>query len=347
MKNNPAIFMSDDFISVTFISDGKSFIIRSGERIFKDVKDLIIKSEWGKLRTLFDREKQIKNFSNGELNILDGVIYYGKTPVHNIVANRIIDFAENGLPYDNLKAFLKNCLEIGNKVVLDELYLFLETNETMPITQDGAFVAYRVVCGDYFSKTRNPDGTRNRNIVGDVVTMDRDKCDHDRNNTCSSGLHFCSKSYIPNYYRTGDRIMVIKVFPQDVVSIPYDYNNAKGRCCKYEVIAEIEGDEYLELSGYFYDEVCDKQEIRQIEDNHNVNTKDEEDYSRLFDAVEIKIMDYEVKQLGKPTLRDITKNLKPYISCSKVYSVLQASGKYDIECGGDYISKYKVSKRRI
>ena len=33
--------------------------------------------------------------------------------------------------------------------------------------------------------------------------------------------------------------MLIKVNPRDVVSIPVDYNNSKGRCCKYEVVGEV------------------------------------------------------------------------------------------------------------
>ena len=36
--------------------------------------------------------------------------------------------------------------------------------------------------------------------------------------------------------------MILKIDPADVVSIPTDYNGAKGRCAKYEVIAEVTGD---------------------------------------------------------------------------------------------------------
>jgi hypothetical protein len=32
--------------------------------------------------------------------------------------------------------------------------------------------------------------------------------------------------------------MIVKINPADVVSIPSDYNNAKGRACRYEVIGE-------------------------------------------------------------------------------------------------------------
>ena len=33
--------------------------------------------------------------------------------------------------------------------------------------------------------------------------------------------------------------MILKINPRDVVSIPSDYNDAKGRACKYEVISEL------------------------------------------------------------------------------------------------------------
>jgi hypothetical protein len=33
--------------------------------------------------------------------------------------------------------------------------------------------------------------------------------------------------------------MILKINPRDVVSIPVDYNDSKGRCCRYEVIGEL------------------------------------------------------------------------------------------------------------
>ena len=85
---------------------------------------------------------------------------------------------------------------------------------------------------------RNPDGTQNRNMVGDVVVQKRNEVDDIRDNVCSNGLHFCSLSYIPKYHGGTGRVMIVKINPADVVSIPSDYDNAKGRCCKYTVIGE-------------------------------------------------------------------------------------------------------------
>ena len=35
--------------------------------------------------------------------------------------------------------------------------------------------------------------------------------------------------------------MILKINPADVVSIPTDYDGAKGRCMKYEVVAQVNG----------------------------------------------------------------------------------------------------------
>jgi len=82
------------------------------------------------------------------------------------------------------------------------------------------------------------------NSVGQVVTMPRNKVDDVRANTCSEGLHFCSLEYLPHFgsLSRGDRTVIVKINPADVVSIPQDYNNAKGRTCRYQVVAEHDSD---------------------------------------------------------------------------------------------------------
>ena len=67
--------------------------------------------------------------------------------------------------------------------------------------------------------------------------MERNAVDDDKDRTCSAGLHFCSKDYLNHF--GGERIMILKINPRDVVSIPSDYNDSKGRACRYEVIGEL------------------------------------------------------------------------------------------------------------
>jgi hypothetical protein len=140
---------------------------------------------------------------------------------------------KEGFAIAPLEQFIDNLMENPSKRAVDELYGFLEKN-TLPITDDGCFLAYKKVKADYkdvYSGTID-------NSVGQNVSMPRNKVNDDANQTCSDGLHFCSIDYLKHF--GGERIVILKINPRDVVSIPVDYNNAKGRCCAYYVIGEVE-----------------------------------------------------------------------------------------------------------
>jgi hypothetical protein len=116
----------------------------------------------------------------------------------------------------------------------------------MGITDDGHILAYKKVSADYkdiYSGTFD-------NSVGQIVEMRRNLVNEDRTKTCSSGLHFCSMSYLSSYGTgPGSRVVIVKVNPRDVVSVPMDYNFAKARCCRYEVVDEYTGDDLEDLLG--------------------------------------------------------------------------------------------------
>jgi hypothetical protein len=127
-----------------------------------------------------------------------------------------------------------------SKRAVTELYGFLEKN-SLPITPDGHFLAYKKVRNDYLDIH---SGTMD-NSVGMIVEMERNEVDDNKDQTCSTGLHFCSQDYLPHFGSGSDsRVVIVKINPSDVVSIPSDYNNAKGRACRYVVVGEIgnEGD---------------------------------------------------------------------------------------------------------
>jgi len=120
---------------------------------------------------------------------------------------------------------------------VDELYGFLEKNN-LPITPDGHFLAYKKVRNDFLDIH---SGTMD-NSPGTVVEMERFKVDDNKDQTCSTGLHFCGMSYLGHFGSGSDRTVIVKIDPADVVSIPSDYNGAKGRACRYEVIGELNVD---------------------------------------------------------------------------------------------------------
>ncbi len=161
--------------------------------------------------------------------------------VHNVVTQRILDLMGSGFEPTSLAAFLANVLENPSYTAVQELYLFLEHNDIV-ITEDGHFLAYKRVRADY---TDLHSGTFD-NSVGSTPAMLRNEVDDRRDVTCSRGLHFCAKHYLPSFGAgsyNNYRVVVVKVNPADVVSIPSDYNNAKGRTWTYEVVAEVGADD--------------------------------------------------------------------------------------------------------
>ena len=45
----------------------------------------------------------------------------------------------------------------------------------------------------------------------------------------------------------GNRLLAVKINPRDVVAIPTDYNNSKGRACQYHILKELDWDSGLPI----------------------------------------------------------------------------------------------------
>lgn len=160
-------------------------------------------------------------------------LYINGERVESALASRIRDLRRQNKTIEPLLNFLRNVKDNPNPYSIKELYEFLERND-LPITEDGHFLAYKKVDENYkdcYSHTFD-------NRIGKTVQMDRAKCDPNRNNTCSHGLHFASYDYMSQY--SGEHIIIVKINPRDVVSFPTDYGLSKGRCCRYEVVGEVD-----------------------------------------------------------------------------------------------------------
>jgi hypothetical protein len=224
---------------VVAVIDGKPYSVTSDHPNYSLLIEAIKSKEWDVFIDLVDISSKVKQYvqNSGEISIDDGQVFYQGEVVHNTLATRIVSFMEEGLPFEPLIAFLQNIMQNPSKSAIDELYDFLEVGE-LPITEDGHFLAYKNVRGNYMDIH---SGTF-RNQIGDVCSMPRNKVCDDRELTCSSGLHFCSIAYLPHFADCNGHTMIVKINPADVVSIPKDYNNTKGRCARYEVVAEYKED---------------------------------------------------------------------------------------------------------
>lgn len=176
---------------------------------------------------------------NSDLRIDDGVVTFKGYEVHNEAVNRLIECIHKGMNTQPLERFLTNCCENPSRSAADKLYDFLQ-HKNLPITPDGCFLAYKAVSWTYQSKTSGPDGHLD-NSVGSVVEVPRNRVDDKAENDCSYGLHAGTLEYVQNFGSYGktepDRIVIVKINPRDVVTVPTS-DKTKLRCCKYTVVGE-------------------------------------------------------------------------------------------------------------
>jgi hypothetical protein len=170
------------------------------------------------------------------LSVKDGSIYYEGEVLHNALTVRLLQMLEEGFNLTPMVNFLENLMKNPSYRVVEKLYTFLEYGKNA-ITEDGHFLAYKAVRADFMDIH---SGTFN-NSVGQAPSVLRRNVDDNPNNVCSYGLHVCSFDYLSFFASANGHVMVCKINPADVVSIPVDYRETKMRVCKYEVISEYEG----------------------------------------------------------------------------------------------------------
>jgi len=218
--------------NVTVVIDGKPHTISKTHVTYQKVVDAIKAQEWDTVKQIIDPVKVVINYGQGNVNIKGSTLYWKNEPFAGVLATRMIAMLEEGFSIDPMVNFMENLMKNPSKRSVDELYGFLEKNN-LPLTPDGYFLAYKKVRNDFKDIH---SGTMD-NSPGTIVEMERNQVDDDKDRTCSAGLHFCGLSYLSHF--GGERIVIVKINPADVVSIPSDYNGAKGRACRYEVIGEM------------------------------------------------------------------------------------------------------------
>ena len=227
--------------SITVFVNGNSYTINKQAPTYKMVLDAVKSKNYKALVDAVNIRQGIANKvsakAKGRVSINGNIITYDGIEVTGLISSRIFEVLSAGLGVDPMVRFLENLMENPSRRAVLELFGFIDACR-LPITEDGHFLAYKRVRDDYHDVH---SGTMD-NSVGKILEMPRNAVDEDKDRTCSAGLHFCSYDYLKSF--GGSRIMVLKINPRDVVAIPSDYNNSKGRTCRYEVVDEIPVNEY-------------------------------------------------------------------------------------------------------
>ena len=273
--------------NLTVILKNKAHQVLPEHTNYKMILEALPTANEDELLDLVDLEKAVANFSDGLVEVKNGKVLFEGEEVHGSISQRILEFMKKGLPFQPLVNFLNNLMNNPSMQSQKELYDFLE-HEHLPITEDGHFLAYKAVRSDYMDKYKGVFD----NHVGNVCEMRRAKVDDNRKMGCSNGLHAGALNYVASYgsVESNDRIVIVKINPEDVVSVPSDCNCEKLRTCRYEVVGEYQGellkplyksefgeDDYHEDEGSLYDEYDENYWEQYDDDDEYVEDYDEDD----------------------------------------------------------------------
>lgn len=242
--------------SITVFANGKPYTVNRTAKIFNAALEAVKNDDVELFLQVVNTKDTVVQKSGGKVRIENGNLMFGDRVVTGLISARVFDMMELGLSIDPMMAFIENLMKNPSKRAVDELFGFIEACD-LPITEDGHFLAYKRVREDYLDVY---SGTMD-NSVGKIVEMERNLVDEDKSRTCSAGLHFCSYEYLKHF--SGERIVVVKINPADVVAIPEDYHNSKGRTCRYEVVEEMEVEDRLPKQRLDTKYVAEKQ--KQVE----------------------------------------------------------------------------------
>jgi len=230
---------------ITVMMNGATHTINADHPHYNAIRDAVRIKDHVEAERLINIKRAVETYAGDRVRVVGNQVFYGDMEVKGSVVNRILAMISEGFDADPMVRFLENLMANPSKRAVDELYGFLEATK-LPITEDGCFLAYKKVNDNY----RDFYTGKMDNSVGQILEMPRNQVDDDKDQTCSHGLHFCSLSYLPHYHGGAGRVLIVKINPADVVSIPSDYNNAKGRACRYEVVDEYHGSDRENLD-YF------------------------------------------------------------------------------------------------
>jgi hypothetical protein len=224
--------------ALTVLIDGKPCHFTRTNKAFNSLVAAIKNKDWTKLRQLADRATAVKTFMAGSVLVADGCVYYNDKPVHNLVANKIIEFMDKGMPHEPLIKFMEKLMLNPSRRAVNELYGFLE-HAGLPVLPNGNVLSYKVCTSDGYDKFSHTI----KYEVGKTYEMPRNAVDDDCNRTCSYGYHTGGLAYSGVggwYWNEGDQIMICEFDPADAVSVPSNHNATKLRVCKLKIVAKYD-----------------------------------------------------------------------------------------------------------
>ncbi|MQF98535.1 MAG: hypothetical protein FI729_03260 [SAR202 cluster bacterium] len=264
--------------TVTAVVAGQTYTFNSDHPSYDKLLNNLKTGNVEYFEASYDIISRVNSFCEGYVSADGGEMTWDGIAMPDLFTDRILDMISQGFPFEPMLNFLDNLSQNPSDQAVVELFDFMQ-NKHLPITSDGHFLAYKAVGEDF---TDLYSGSLD-NSVGQTVEVPRSSVNSNRNSHCAAGLHVGAIDYAASYGGIdinnksdddgGNNLVICKVNPMDVVSVPSDSRFQKLRCCKYEVVSMF--DNIFSSSVYMTENEIDsiKREKRTKEWAHEITSK--------------------------------------------------------------------------
>ena len=199
-----------------------------------------------------------------------GAVFIAGQKVDDPVTRKIAELHQAGLPFDPLVKFMNKVSRNPDKGVRAQLFQFLQVSK-FPLSEDGDFLGYKGVRDDLWDQHT---GKTFQYTPGAVLSMPRDEVCDDPNQGCEAGIHVGSFDYAKSFTRS-ELVILVKVDPANVVSVPTDYSYQKLRACELTVARVVPLQAELNRPIYTDDDfdIDDEEEWEAAEEESSNATK--------------------------------------------------------------------------
>lgn len=240
-----------------FLDSGEPLVVQSDHPNYQKVYDGVVlndslnEEEVKRLLDLVNTAGTNLTRLSERVSVKGNTLYFDGDAINSSIGKHIVELIASG---DNngwqaLVAFLEKISTNPNENSRENLYDWL--NHRFTLTPDGDFIAYKGVNVDasginlsVSSGTAIVNGTvvkgKIPNQDGSIIEMPRSDVQHNPSVACSTGLHAGTYEYASSFVGSSGRILIVKINPRDVVSVPSDSNGQKLRVCRYVVLSSID-----------------------------------------------------------------------------------------------------------
>lgn len=236
-NDDPMVVIFGSMIQIITREDTYTVESEDNEALYKEVFARVGANDFnGAIQLIKDAEKESGEGyevldEENHLVMFDGELFYYGVHLTSTIAKRIEKDAAEGTLDDRYIKFLVRLLRNPSAKSVEMLYDFMQAND-IDILPDGRIKCFRGV-------TQLPDGScvdyhsgKVPQYEGCFISMPRNFVEDNPEVACSHGLHCASAEYAKGY----GVLTEVAVDPADVVSVPYDYDFAKCRCCRFEIL---------------------------------------------------------------------------------------------------------------